>query len=66
METSPHKLRHMATSPHFEKVRGDVGMAGKCVGVCWRCGKRYERRCRKVCGDVGEVMGDGRKVMGTT
>ena len=25
---------------------------GKCVGVCGgkgRCGKRYERRCRKVC-----------------
>ena len=31
--TSPPKLRHMVTSPHFEKVRGDVGMVGKCVGV---------------------------------
>ena len=51
----------MVTSPHFEKVRGDVGIAGKCVEV-WerkgRCGKRYERRCRKVCWDVGEVRGD--------
>ena len=33
MVTSPHKLRHMVTSPHFEKVKGDVGMVGKCVGV---------------------------------
>ena len=51
----------MVTSPHFEKVRGDVGIAGKCVGV-WgrkgRCGKRYERRCRKVRWGVGEVRGD--------
>ena len=30
------------------------------------CGKRYERRCRKVCGDVGEVMGDVGKVEGIT
>ena len=33
MVTSPHKLRHMVTSPHFEKVKGDVGIVGKCVGV---------------------------------
>ena len=49
--TLPHKLRHMVTSPHFEKVKGDVGIVGKCVGVWGRkkgCGKRYERRCRKV------------------
>ena len=31
--TSPQKLCHMVTSPHFEKVRGDVGIVGKCVGV---------------------------------
>ena len=59
--TSPHKLCHMVTSPHFEKVRGDVGKVGKCVwvrGRKGRCGKRYERRCRKVCWGVGEVRGD--------
>ena len=37
---------------------------GKCVGV-WgrkrRCGKRYERRCRKVCWDMGEVKADVRR-----
>ena len=37
---------------------------GKCVGV-WgrkaRCGKRYERRCRKACWGVGEVREDVRK-----
>ena len=28
------KLRQMVTSPHFEKVRGDVGInIGKCVEV---------------------------------
>ena len=56
--TSPQKLRHVVTSPHFDKVRGDVGIVGKCVEV-WgkegRCGKRYERRYRKVCWGVGEV-----------
>ena len=31
--TSPQKLRHMVTSPHFEKVKGDVGIVAKCVGV---------------------------------
>ena len=31
--TSPQKLCHIVTSPHFEKVRGDVGIVGKCVGV---------------------------------
>ena len=31
--TSPQKLRHMVTLPHFEKVKGDVGIVGKCVGV---------------------------------
>ena len=31
--TLPQKLRHMVTLPHFEKVRGDVGIVGKCVGV---------------------------------
>ena len=49
--TSPQKLRHTVTSPHFEKVKGDVGLVGKCVGCGGRkgrCGKRYERRCRKV------------------
>ena len=33
-----------------------------CGGRKGRCGKRYERRCRKVCGDVGEVMRDLGKV----
>ena len=56
--TSPLKLRHMVTSPHFEKVRGDVGIVEKCVGMWGRCRKRYERRCRKVWWDVGEVRGD--------
>ena len=31
--TSPQKLLHMVTSPQFEKVRGDVGIVGKCVGM---------------------------------
>ena len=38
-----------------------AGIVGKCVGVRGRkgrCGKRYERRCRKVCWGVGEVRGD--------
>ena len=29
-----------------------------CGGRKGRCGKRYERRCRKVCWGVGEVRGD--------
>ena len=58
------------TLSHFEKVRGDMGIAGKCVGVWGRCGKRYERRCRKVCWGVGEVRGDvgkgeGREMWGS-
>ena len=40
--TLPHKLRHMVTSPHFEKVRGDVGMAWKCVGVWGEEGEMWE------------------------
>ena len=32
------ELRHMVTSPHFEKVKGDVGIVGKCVGVWGRKG----------------------------
>ena len=35
-----------------------------CGGRKGRCGKRYERRCRKVCLDVGEVTGDVGKVRG--
>ena len=38
-----------------------MGIVGKCVGVCGRkgrCGKRYKRRCRKVCWGVGEVRAD--------
>ena len=65
--TSPQKLHHIVTSPHFEKVREDVGIVGKCVGVWGKEGemwKRYERRCRKVCWDVGEVTRDVRKVKG--
>ena len=34
------------------------------LGCGGRCRKRYERRCRKVCGGVGEVMGDVGKVKG--
>ena len=30
----------------------------RCGGRKGRCGKRYERRCRKVCWGVGEVRGD--------
>ena len=30
------------TSPHFEKVRGDVGIVGNVLGCGGRCGKRYE------------------------
>ena len=33
MVTSPQKLCHMVTLPHFEKVRGDVGIVEKCVGI---------------------------------
>ena len=58
MVTSPQKLRHMVNSPHLKKVRGDVRIVRKCVGV-WReegrCGKRYGRRCRSVCWGVAEV-----------
>ena len=39
--TSPQKLRHMVTSPHFE-VKGDVGIAGKCVGVWGKEGGMWE------------------------
>ena len=57
MVTSPQKLRHMVTSPHFGKVKGDVGIGvGKCVGVWGRkegCGKRYET----VKGGVGKCDG---------
>ena len=35
-----------------------MGIVEKCVGMWGRCGKRYERRCRKVCRGVGEVRGD--------
>ena len=32
--TSPQKSCHMVTSPHFEKVGGDVGIGeGKCAGM---------------------------------
>ena len=40
--TSPQKLRHMVTSPHFEKVKGDVGIVGKCVGVWGEEGEMWE------------------------
>ena len=40
--TSPQKLRHMVTSPHFEKVKGDVGIVGKCVGVWGEEGGMWE------------------------
>ena len=37
-----------------------MGIVRKCVGV-WgrkgRCGKRYDRKCSKVCWGVGEVRG---------
>ena len=29
-----------------------------CKGRKGRCGKRYKRKCRKVCWGVGEVRGD--------
>ena len=41
-----------------------MGIVGKCVGVWGKEGKRYERRCRKVCWDVEEVVGDVGKVKG--
>ena len=41
--TSPQKLRHMVTSPHFEKVKGDVGIVGKCVGVWGEEGGMWEK-----------------------
>ena len=50
--TSPQKLRHMVTSPHFEKVRGDVRIVRKCVGV-WR-EEDVERGMR---GGVGACAG---------
>ena len=40
-------LFNIVTSPHFEKVRGVVGIVGKCVGVWGEeggCGKRYKRK----------------------
>ena len=40
--TSPQKLRNMVTSPHFEKVRGDVGIVGKCVGMWGEEGEMLE------------------------
>ena len=40
--TLPQKLRHMVTSPHFEKVKGDVGIVGKCVGVWGEEGGMWE------------------------
>ena len=40
--TSSQKLRHMVTLPHFEKVRGDVGIVGKCVGVWGEEGGMWE------------------------
>ena len=32
----------MVTSPHFEKVKGDVGIVGKCVGVWGEEGRMWE------------------------
>ena len=40
--TSPQKLRHVVTSPHFEKVRRDVGIVGKCVEVWGKEGEMWE------------------------
>ena len=40
--TLPQKLCHMVTSPHFEKVKGDVGIVGKCVGVWGEEGEMWE------------------------
>ena len=40
--TSPQKLRHMVTLPHFEKVRVDVGIVGKCVGMWGEEGEMWE------------------------
>ena len=40
--TSPQKLGHMVTSPHFEKVKGDVGIIGTCVGVWGKEGEMWE------------------------
>ena len=36
------ELRHMVTLPHFEKVRGDVGIVGKCVGMWGVEGEMWE------------------------
>ena len=41
--TLPQKLRYMVTSPHFEKVKGDVGIVGKCVGVWGEEGGMWEK-----------------------
>ena len=41
--TSPQKLRHMVTSPHFEKVREMWGIGvGKCAEVSGEEGKMWE------------------------
>ena len=40
--TSPQKLRHMVTLPHFEKVRGDVEIVGKCFEVWDEEGEMWE------------------------
>ena len=47
MVTLPQKLCHMVTLPHFEKLRGDVG-----IGV-GKCGER----CGKVCWESAFVEG---------
>ena len=46
--TSSQKLRHMVTSPHFEKVKGDVGIAGKCVEVWGEEGGMWEEVRKEV------------------
>ena len=40
--TSPHGNFATETSSHFEKVKGDVGIVGKCVGVWGRKGGEWE------------------------
>ena len=55
--TSPQKLRHTVTSPHFEKVKGDVGIVGKCVG----CGGGRGDVGRGMRGGVGKCDGVWRR-----
>ena len=51
---SPQKLHHIVTSPHFEKVRRDVGDSRK---MCWGVGEGRVDVGRGMRGGVGKCVG---------